>query len=642
MSNQSFVLVAVGSLAAKKQAVFTYSAESPLDIGQLVAVNLRREKVIGIVVGQDKKPRFKTSPVLDVLPAVLPEPLVNSMLWALEYYPNEKGSVVRLFTPPDFPPKRGLKKIDMVSSVATGKNLPTATSEQTTAIDTIKSSVGVHLLHGKTGSGKTLVYITLIRQMLAAGKSVVLLVPEISLGGQISEVIGEFVSGITLYNSLQTKSVRRDTWYALAESTQPHLIIGPRSALLLPIKNLGAIIIDEAHDSSYKQQQSPYHTTQVVAATLAAQANIPLVYGSATPAAADYYTATVKNYPILEINERPVSSATNLKASFHIVNTRERGQFTRSNVLCNSVISSVGTAVKSGKQALLLLNRRGTAHLVQCDSCGWQYRCEICDHTLVYHKDSHKAVCHYCEKIYPMITSCPEDSGSLKLLTIGTKFIEEECHKLFPGIQTVRLDTDSVTRDNVLETMKTIRSGHAQIIVGTQLVAKGLDLPLLSVVVVVDASRQASDYLSDEHYYQLLHQVIGRGLRGHQNTDIFVQTPEPSDPLISWAIDDNWQAFYRHELEERKMFRYPPFCFLSVATIERKNSESVEKTAEKLVSDISRKGLPVEVLGPVPTYFRSDGIRWQLILKSPKRSKLIEAVQLLPSGWAVDLDAQTS
>lgn len=638
MAKLSYVHVAVGSLSAKKQAVFTYSTSETYKKGQVVSVKLRKEKVLGIIIRTVPEPEFKTSPVNEVFPYFLPEPLLTTLLWALDHYPFEKGSVVKLFTPPDFPTRR-TKNAAPLQSRLTNRKLPNPTKDQMNAIKEIESSDHTVILHGKTGTGKTHIYVHLIRELLQEGKSILLLVPEISLGEQLKSVVEAYVAPVFTYNSLQTKAQRRDMWYAIAQSDTPRVIIGPRSALFLPMKNLGMIIMDEAHDMSYKQQQSPYYTTLHMAASLAHSSDLKLIYGSATPNVTDYAIARSRNHPIAELHERPIALGTGSSTDFHIINNRERHLFTRNQVLANEAINQIADSVKHGKQSLLLLNRRGTAHLIQCEACGWQYRCSICDHTLVYHKDTHKAVCHYCDKKYPMLSVCPEDSEPLKLLTIGTKFIEEECRKLFPHATIARLDTDSVNRKNIQETMQSIRNGQASIIVGTQLVAKGLDLPLLETIVIVDASRQSSDYLGDEHYYQLIHQVIGRGMRGHQQAKIYLQTPEPSDPLIEWATHDDWQSFYEHELHERKTFNYPPFNYLATFRLERVKKERVEILVESFKENLRAKRLPIQILGPMPTYQASGKNVWLVVAKAKKRSHLIQAADLLKGGWSVDLDA---
>ena len=642
MQKSYFYEVAVASVSAKGQAIFTYTSDKHLQNGQLVVVKLRSKKVLGVVINETKRPKFKTNPVENALNEVLSAAKMATMLWAMNYYPFDKGAVVRLFLPPSEP---ALKKLPVVlpESIDTKAATPTLTIDQTKAIHQIvKHSETTTILHGDTGTGKTLVYIEKIKDCLKNGQSVILLVPEIALGEQIRSTIAKYINNVIIYNSLLTPAARRDIWYGIYHSKVPLVVIGPRSALFLPLSNIGTIIIDEAHDTSYKQQQAPYYTTLHLAGALAKSLGAGLIYGSATPNTTDYKVAIDKKHNIVTLKERPVATTSKLGNTFKVINTKDRGLFSKNQTLSDDVINAIRSSVKNGKQALLLLNKRGTAHLIQCDSCGWQHRCEVCDHTLVYHKDQHLAICHYCDRKYTMNSSCPVDKGRLKLMSVGTKYIEEDCRKLFPDSDITRLDTDSVTRDNILEKMESIRSGKTSIIIGTQLVAKGLDLPLLETVIVIDARRQSSDYLGDERYYQLLHQVIGRGMRGHQETTIFLQTPDIDDQLINWATREDWQSFYEQELAEREKFNYPPSTFLAVYRIKRKTPDGLELIVQKIQQQLRDQGMRVDLLGPMPSFQGLGKVEWQIIAKSKKRNNLIVVGELLGSGWTVDLDALTT
>jgi len=630
--------IAVASVSAKKQAIFTYSSVNRYKIGQIVVVKLRAKEVLGVVIGESKKPKFKTNPVEKALKEVLPPASLATLLWAIDYYPFDKGAVVGLFLPKSEPSTKPTP--ELIGAKDNKTKLPTLTSDQTKALATIHSHPEeTVILHGDTGTGKTLVYVEMIKNHLAKGQSIILLVPEIALGEQLKSMVGRYIDNIIVYNSLQTASVRRNIWYGAYYSKKPLVVIGPRSALFLPLPFVGTIIIDEAHDTSYKQQQAPYYSALHVAGALTKALNIGLIYGSATPNATDYRIAVDKKYQIISLKERPVATASQLGSNFKVINTKDRGLFSKNQTLADDVINTIRKTVKSGKQALLLLNKRGTAHLIQCESCGWQHRCEVCDHTLVYHKDRHEAICHYCDRKYPMHSTCPIDNGHLKLMSIGTKYVEEDCRKLFPETEVVRLDTDSITRDNLLEKMDSIHSGKSSIIIGTQLVAKGLDLPLLETIVVIDARRQSSDYLGDERYYQLLHQVIGRGMRGHQETTIFLQTPDVADPLISWATSENWASFYNQEIDDRIKFNYPPSTYLAVYRIKRKTSTGLEEIVRKVEAQLRTRGLKVDILGPMPSFQGLGKVEWQIIAKAKKRSSLIEVGNLLGSSWTVDLDA---
>lgn len=238
-----------------------------------------------------------------------------------------------------------------------------------------------------------------------------------------------------------------------------------------------------------------------------------------------------------------------------------------------------------------------------------------------------------------MILVCPEDSGAIKQLNIGTKYIEETCKTLFPNENIQRIDRDSVERETIKETMESLASGEAKILVGTQLLAKGLDLPLLDTVIVLDASPQSSDFLGDERYYQLLHQVIGRGMRGHQNTTVFIQTPEVDDRIIEWASKDNWEQFYQNELEERRLYEYPPYTLMATIKYSRKTPASAEKIAKTVAFEVEKNKLAVEILGPLPLRsMKKDKSDWLLILKAKNRQSLLKASHFAPTDSIIDLE----
>lgn len=238
-----------------------------------------------------------------------------------------------------------------------------------------------------------------------------------------------------------------------------------------------------------------------------------------------------------------------------------------------------------------------------------------------------------------MILVCPDDSGGIKQLNVGTKYIEEVCKTFFPDEKIQRIDRDSVERETIKETMESLASGDAKILVGTQLLAKGLDLPLLETIIVLDASPQSSDFLGDERYYQLLHQVIGRGMRGHQNTTIYIQTPDVNDKIINWASKDDWEQFYQNELEERKLYKYPPFSIMATIKYSRKTPASAEKIANAVLEKIAKSNLAVQSLGPLPLRSTNKNTSdWLIILKSNSRESLLKAVSCAPTDSIIDLE----
>lgn len=629
--------IAVGSLGLKQQSIFTYTSNQKLTIGQVVEVELKHNLCTGVVIRTTAKPKFTIKQLVKSYGLTIPKSLLTLMLWAIDFYPGESGAMVKLFLPPNLI-KESSSDEDKITTLIEIKDSP-LTSDQKKALKIIQQEIGTYLLHGSTGSGKTRVYVELAKNVIKTGKSVIILSPEIGLSEQLQSNLAKSFSNYFSYHSLQTPKQRRETWLAIEKSSGPNLIVGPRSALFLPLKNIGLIIIDEAHDAAYKQLQSPHYATLQIATKLAQISKARLIYGSATPNVADYYAALNKNFPVIEMKERPVASQTKHSVDIQIIDSKDRQQFKRNAFISDEAIARIRDSVQRGMQCLILLNRRGTAQLLQCETCLWQYRCPSCDHTLVYHRDKHRAICHYCGKDCPMATICPEDEGSVKQMNIGTKYIEETCKSLFPTENIERIDRDSIERETVKETMLSLAKGNAKILVGTQLLAKGLDLPLLNTIVVLDASSKSSDFLGDERYYQLLHQVIGRGMRGHQNTKIFIQTPDAQDQIVKWATTDSWQDFYNHELMERKRYHYPPFVQLATIRFARKNASSAEKIFKSIQDKVNESGVDIEMLGPLPTRSAKKGMtNWVILLKANKRVNLQVVAKFAPSDSVIDYD----
>lgn len=637
-----FYIIAVGASELKNRGLFTYGYDKKLQTGQIVNVELRDKVCSGVVISTTRKPKFNVKKIVASYEYYLPDKSIDMLRWAIGYYPFDVGTIIKLFLPPKLSKKNN--DIELPSAQIIDTEMPNLTTDQKRAIKSLASKPGISILHGDTGTGKTRVYVELAKKIIKQQKSVIILAPEISLAEQIKTyTLDKSFENIISYSSLLTPADRRKTWEGLFLSDGPHLVIGPRSALFLPIKNIGLIIIDEAHDSSYKHQQSPYYSTLQMASKLARLSGASLVYGSATPNTSDYYTAQEKKYPIFTMKERPIALKTKYQTSVQILNYRDREMFIKNRFISDLAIERIKKSVGSGFQVLILLNRRGTAQLLQCESCGWQYRCPVCDNALVYHKDSHRAVCHFCGKNCQMLNTCPDDQGPIKQLNVGTKYIEEACKTIFPNEMITRIDRDSIDRTTVQDTMEQLALGKSKILVGTQLLAKGLDLPLLDTILVLDASPKSSDYLGDEKYYQLLHQVIGRGMRGHQEVKVIIQTPNPEDKVLSWATKNNWHDFYENEIEERRIYKYPPFIQLATIRYSKKQPATAEKIANQIKDWVAKHNISAEIMGPLPTRsIKSKTNEWLIIVKAKRREDLIDITSIAPSGSHIDLEPVTT
>jgi primosomal protein N' (replication factor Y) len=528
------------------------------------------------------------------------------------------------------------------SSHLKDKYLPKLTSEQTLALDTMNEP-NTYLLHGKTGTGKTRLYIELALKTLEANKSSVILTPEISLTSQLAESFKNiFGERVIVMHSKQTPLERRKAWLQCLLAEHPVIVIGPRSALFAPLNNLGLIVLDEEHENAYKQEQAPHYVTGRVAAYLASLTKSSLVLGSATPLVSDYYLAQQKNKPIIELNKL-AQPHNHPDAEIVLVDRKDHSLFNRSSYLSQTLINEIEGCLSRGEQSLLYLNRRGTARLVMCENCGWQAVCPNCDIPLTYHGDKHQVRCHSCGYHNVAPISCPSCSKpDVVFKTAGTKAIADEVLRIFPNARIGRFDTDNSKAESFEQKYLEAKEGKIDILIGTQMLAKGLDLPKLSLVgiLLADTSLYIPDFTAQEKTFALINQVIGRIGRGHVTGKAIIQTYHPENKIINFAINKDYKNFYKEELESRKEFLFPPFCYLLKLSVRRASLKGAETAAQKLKAAIASSGLKIRVEGPAPSFHeRFQGkYQWQLIVKSVSRSELIKVVAILPPNWTYDID----
>lgn len=633
------------------QAALTYSHVDDLVTGQLVRISLRNRSILGIILRKVTQPEYKVKPLAAVAPyPPIPLQQLELLRWIQAYYPAPFGAIVRLFVPPTeiFTKLSDISLVpgstvseDTSNLMETSPLLPPLTTEQRDAIDAI-SSEGTYLLHGITGSGKSRVYVDLAIQAIKSGRSALVLTPEIGLTAQLSATFRRlFNYRVYVLHSQLTAAQRRDIWFTILNTNHPVIVIGPRSALFAPIRNLGTIIIDEAHDSAYKNESAPHYHANRVAARLAVLHKASLILGSATPAIEDYYLAEQKHRPILRMNE--LATASNYKLDTLMVDLRNPASFSRNRILSTVLIEQLTVCLSRGEQALLFLNRRGTANVILCSSCGWQSLCPNCDIALTYHGDEHMLRCHVCGYHAGLPTSCPTCGNSEILLkSVGTKAVVDAVSKLFPTARLQRFDTDAKKSERLEHHIDALAEGSADIIVGTQMISKGLDLPKLSLVGIInaDSSLLIPDYTAAEQTYQIISQVIGRVGRGHRDGTVVVQTYNPDSPTLNSALGHNWSDFYNNQLEERRQFHFPPFVFMLKLQIMRATSKSAESAANKLAATLQIKYENCTIEGPAPSFRpRERGkYSWQLLIKSPIRSLLTDIITSLPSGCTYDID----
>lgn len=636
--------VAPNQIIRATSTTFTYTSATKVKVGQLVVIEVGKKKMIGVVLKQVIKPSYDTKEILSIVEQTsLPEPLLHLALWLSNYYATHLATVWQTILP------RGLQKIrrprpsTKSPSVRARTNF-VFTSEQLVAIKAIESmSQGSALLHGVTGSGKTAVYIELARRTLAHEKSVLILVPEIALTSQLVEEFSHYFDNILLTHSRQSESERHQVWQEALNSSQSRVAIGPRSALFLPLKEIGLIIIDEAHEPSFKQEQSPRYSALRAASILAKAHNAKVVLGSATPLVTDYYLAQKSRRPIIRMTKRAKQGSVN--PTIELVDMTKRTQFIKHRFLSNKLLAQLEQTFEKGYQALIFHNRRGSASTTLCENCGWTASCPRCFIPLTLHADAHHLRCHICGLIDTVPTSCPVCRHvDIIHKGIGTKLIETEIKKLFPSKNIARFDGDNHSSESIEKRYEDLYTGGIDLIIGTQVVAKGLDLPKLRTVGVIqaDAGLSLPDYSSGERTFQLLAQVIGRVGRSHHPTTVVVQSYQPNHSAVLDGLAQNYERFYQSTLADRQHSLFPPFTYLLKLTCIYKTEANAIKNAKKLADELRARRLSdIQILGPSPAFYerQNDTYRWQLIIKSPHRTALKEVLRYIPSThWQSELD----
>jgi len=624
-----------------KPEPLTYKADYRLSPGSVIVVPMTRWQCLAVVETITEKPAFNVKAITSSLDIILPKALVQLRDWLQAYYPSPSGMITQHFLPSVLSQKLpDLSKIKAIKPIKI--NQPPLTNEQATALSIIKDR-GSYLLHGETGSGKTRIYQEVARKTLDRGKSVIILTPEISLTAQLYKNFDDIFKGrVILYHSHLTPKEKLLSWLRIVKASKPVIVIGTRSALFSPIEKLGLIVVDEAHEPAYKEEQGTNYHALRVASKLAELHNSTLLIGSATPSVTDYFIAKQKSVPIIRLEHSAVKKLD--KANIPIViDIKDRSLFTKSAHLSNQLIETMEIALKNKEQILLFLNRRGTAHVILCQSCGWQAMCPNCDTPLIYHGDNHTMRCHVCNYRQKAVTVCPICKGTdLVFKSSGTKAIVEEVEKIFPSARVQRFDTDNKKAERFEAHYENINSGNIDILIGTQTLAKGLDLKNLSVVGVItaDTSLYIPDFMAQERTYQLISQVIGRTSRGNKYGQAVIQTYNPSNPVLKSALIGDWPTFYKNEISERSKFLFPPFCYLLKVTVRRKSPETARASANSLMQILQEKHLQITISGPAPSFHHKHGneFEWQLIIKAKRRSELQKVIHLLPANWLYDLD----
>jgi len=536
---------------------------------------------------------------------------------------------------------------------------PVLTSSQQTAWESIQdvivkearqsSSPPVFLLFGVTGSGKTEIYLRALAQVIAAGKRGICLIPEIALTQQtVERFANRFPGRVAVLHSGLSLGEQFDEWQWIVEGNCD-VVIGPRSALFAPLANLGLIIIDEEHEWTYKQEdKSPRYHARDVAIELAQLSDTVVILGSATPDIGSFHKAQQGEYYLVELKERITPRGYSPLPEVSIVDLREELKAGNTSLFSRSLLAAMKETLAQGEQIILFLNRRGTATFVRCRNCGFVFRCPRCSIALTYHSVEKRLICHRCRYSIPIPQSCSRCSRrNLRFLGIGTQRIEEEARHFFPEARLLRWDKDVITRRYAHEELlKHFRDHKADVLIGTQMIAKGLDLPQVTLagVISADTGLNFPDFRSSERTFQLLCQVAGRAGRGVKAGKVIIQTYSPDNYIIEAAAKHDYLGFYYKEIDYRRKYNYPPFSQLVRLVYSHTNEELCRREAERvhrlILDERARKDMiDFNIIGPVPTFaFRARGrYRWQLFLRGPGSTRMLSRLTL-PRGWTIDVD----
>lgn len=525
------------------------------------------------------------------------------------------------------------------------------TAEQKEALAVIERDEGgkTYVLHGITGSGKTEIYMQLAEKVLKKGQQVIVLVPEIALTGQIvRRFLRRFGDDVVVMHSQLSQGEKRNNWLRMQNGTS-HICIGARSAVFSAARSIGLFIVDEAHDSSYKQDEAPRYQAVAVARKRAAYYGCPVILGSATPALGDYYKALQGDYVLVELKERvghrPLPEVA-------VVDMREelaRGNY---RVASDSLYDLLNETLAARQQAIILLNRRGYSTFIMCRKCGYVVKCDTCDVAMVYHRQSSHLKCHYCDAEKPVPTVCPScGSKYIKFFGSGTEKVEQQLHELFPTARIVRLDQDTTSRkhsgDRIIEAF---RRHEYDILLGTQMVAKGHDFPGVSAVGILSADSLLNlpAYWAGERTFQLLTQAAGRAGRGDVPGRVVMQTYAPDHYVIQCAARQDYRAFYDQEIQFRQELAYPPFQEMTKIMVSDVDEQAVWRKANDVAAALEswnkENGAAVIIIGPYEDVIKKIRNKYRLVLSltAADLGPIKKGMRDLPACWqtgvVIDVD----
>ncbi len=608
-------------------------------IGKRAEVKFGNRRLTGIIVKLfDELPKdlpydaSKIRPIIRVLDEepLLTSELINLGIWMSNYYLTPIGEILNSMIPSG---KRETSSQDFsFTDEFPEQKIVTLSDEQKKAIESITSSnnetVKFHYLYGTTGSGKTEVFLQVAENILKKGKGIIYLVPEIGLTPQVIEAVTmRFGSTVAVLHSGLTPSQKLTEWKRILHK-EARIVIGARSAVFAPVPQLGLIIIDEEHDGSYKSNNTPRYHARQIAMYRCSKLAIPLLMGSATPSVESWNSISNGQFECHKLTKRLAGGA---PPKIKIIDLSKQPSSGQS--ISQELFEAIDKAVAKKRQAILFLNRRGFNHFFRCSYCGYELKCKNCSVPLTYHKSINRLKCHYCGWSLEAPNSCPQcGSFDVGYSGFGTEFIEAEVKAKFPNARVVRVDTDSLTKKGELqEKLDAFKKGEYDIMLGTQMIAKGLNFPNLKVVgiVLADTGLHLPDFRASEKTFALITQVAGRAGRFFPDGEVYVQTYNPGAESIYYACNSKVNEFYSSEISTRKLLEFPPFSRLVRLVFRSPNLEDAKSTAhnakqilEEQLSELKKKfsslSADVEILGEseCPINKIAANYRYQIILKS--------------------------
>ncbi|MCL2500782.1 MAG: primosomal protein N' [Defluviitaleaceae bacterium] len=643
-----YAAVCIDTLHGELDRLFHYRIPAGMDVQAgmrcVVPFGKGNKPTTGYVIELTDTTEAQTSRIKDIaaLPddfCVLTTETLSLVRWMRDKYYTTLISCIRCVAPTAkvgkaFPSTRALGARKPKKDFGSDKPEVTLTDDQAYAVNVICSalSAAVFLVHGVTGSGKTEVYLHTISHVLAQGKQAIVLVPEIALTPQTVDIFtARFGDAVAVTHSRLTAGERFAIWKRALEGTVS-LVIGPRSAVFAPFARLGLIVIDEEHEHTYHSETSPKYDTREVAVKRAELTGAVVVMGSATPSMESYLAATEnpQAYQLLRLPNR-------INLTFpevHIIDMRR--EFSRGNtsLFSKDFADALKEVLAAGRQAILFLNRRGYSTFVSCRWCGEVLSCDQCRVNHTYHADTGSLLCHYCGRGLPLPEKCPScTSVHLRRFGVGTQQLEAEVARLFPNTATLRMDMDT-TRGKFghADILSAFRRGAAQVLIGTQMVAKGLDFPQVTLVGVIaaDLSLFSGDFRAGEHTFQLLTQVAGRAGRSDYAGRVFLQTYNPEHYALQFAREGRYEAFYAHEIAVRRTMDYPPFTHIFSVMLSGPIEKEVIAALHKLQAIMAycNKKKRFELMGVSPAFVSKvkQKFRWKLLVKCAEEEPLKQFV----------------